>query len=224
MWPQFFLTQIKQNKLSHAYLFLLPPLSDRAKIFQSLKKELAISSEDLYFLEDNPIKISQIRELKHNLSLKPFKNPYKVAVILYGEGLTHEASNSLLKTLEEPPGKAAIFIFVSDKEALLPTIVSRCQLLRLQAIDFQNSLLEDVPEIEKIAQMHLADRFNLAEVLSKREDLSKIIMVWQLQLRDKMLKDRELSGNIENTYKLLLALKTNANKTLLLENFFIKIS
>ena len=77
------------------------------------------------------ISIDQIRELQHSASLPPFEGKFKVFIINGAELLSHEAANSLLKTLEEPVGKV-IFILLAASDRLLPaTIVSRCQKLEL---------------------------------------------------------------------------------------------
>jgi len=77
------------------------------------------------------ISIDQIREMQHSASLPPFEGSFKVFIIDGAELLSHEAANSLLKTLEEPAGKV-IFILLTSSERLLPaTIVSRCQRLEL---------------------------------------------------------------------------------------------
>ena len=90
------------------------------------------------------ISIDQIRELQHSASLPPFEGKFKVFIIDGAELLSHEAANSLLKTLEEPVGKV-IFILLAASDRLLPaTIVSRCQKLELTplaATEIETALL-----------------------------------------------------------------------------------
>ena len=223
MWPQFFQKQIENKQLSHAYLILSPPFCSREKIFKSLLKKISVNKEDLHLLEEATIKISHIRKLKHILSFKPFRSNYKMAILFYGEGLTKEAANSLLKILEEPPGQALIFIFISDKDAILPTVFSRCQLLRIKAIDCDENFIQDSPKIKEIFAMNLAQRFNLAQKLAENPQLKKIIFSWQLDLRKQMLKTHRFSNIIDSTHKLLSLLKTKSSKVSLLEQFFLEI-
>ena len=90
------------------------------------------------------ISIDQIRELQHSASLPPFEGKFKVFIINGAELLSHEAANSLLKTLEEPVGKV-IFILLAASDRLMPaTIVSRCQRLELTplaATEIETALL-----------------------------------------------------------------------------------
>jgi DNA polymerase-3 subunit delta' len=76
------------------------------------------------------IKIEDIRQLKKEIGLRPYEGKRKVFIIDNAHLFTAEASNALLKILEEPPGQASI-ILVSSKFALLfKTIVSRCRIIR----------------------------------------------------------------------------------------------
>ncbi|MEJ2257864.1 MAG: AAA family ATPase [Woeseiaceae bacterium] len=79
-------------------------------------------------LEDKQsIGIDQIRQLIADLSLTSYEGGGKVAVIDPANAMTNDAANSLLKTLEEPPGDA-LLILVADRVGKLPaTIFSRCQ-------------------------------------------------------------------------------------------------
>jgi len=77
------------------------------------------------------IGIDQIRQMQSSVSLPPFEGEYKVFIIEGAEMLSIEAANSLLKTLEEPVGRA-VFILLATNDRLLPeTVVSRCQRLEL---------------------------------------------------------------------------------------------
>ncbi|HUU51233.1 MAG TPA: DNA polymerase III subunit delta' [Nitrospinota bacterium] len=140
---------IKNNEFSHAYLFLGPENTGKryaAMIFaKSLlcqdfkedpcercvpcKKVQNLSHPDLLLIEPekNSIKIETIKNIKKDISFKPFEGKKKIVIIDKVDKTTKEASNALLKTLEEPP-KDTIFILISPNYySLLPTIVSRCQ-------------------------------------------------------------------------------------------------
>ena len=78
------------------------------------------------------IKISQIREITDFLKLKTDKG--KVVIIDDSEKMNIEASNALLKTLEEPPEKSMIILIAENHQKLLPTIVSRTQKIRFKLL------------------------------------------------------------------------------------------
>lgn len=80
------------------------------------------------------LKIDQIREIQHNLSLSPYEANYRVAIFLRFDEANHQAMNALLKTLEEPPARVIILLTAANEELLLPTISSRCEILRLRPL------------------------------------------------------------------------------------------
>ncbi|PIP19279.1 MAG: hypothetical protein COT38_00400 [Candidatus Omnitrophica bacterium CG08_land_8_20_14_0_20_41_16] len=82
----------------------------------------------------NGVKIDAIRRLQKEISLKAYEGRFKVFIIDNAHTLTSEASNCLLKVLEEPP-RGSLIILVTDKPNLLfKTITSRCKVLKFRAI------------------------------------------------------------------------------------------
>ncbi|MBE3580870.1 MAG: hypothetical protein IMW96_04440 [Thermoanaerobacteraceae bacterium] len=86
---------------------------------------------DYHFIEPRgaSIKIDQVRKLEGELRLKAFQGGAQVVVFHPAESLTLEAANCLLKIMEEPPGGVYFFLLAAQPALLLPTIVSRCQVL-----------------------------------------------------------------------------------------------
>jgi DNA polymerase-3 subunit delta' len=83
------------------------------------------------------LKVDQVRELQHSLSLAPYAARYRVAILLRFEEAHISAANALLKTLEEPPQQVVLILTAESAETLLPTIVSRCEVLRLRPLSLQ---------------------------------------------------------------------------------------
>jgi DNA polymerase-3 subunit delta' len=77
------------------------------------------------------ISIEQARFVKQKLQSKSWSGGFQIVVINEAEHLNHEASNALLKALEEPAIKSIVFLLVEDDGVLLPTILSRLQVLRV---------------------------------------------------------------------------------------------
>jgi DNA polymerase-3 subunit delta' len=80
------------------------------------------------------LKVDQVRELQRSLSLTPYEAKFRVALLLRFEEAHPGAANALLKTLEEPAPKVLILLTAESVESLLPTIVSRCEVLRLRPL------------------------------------------------------------------------------------------
>jgi DNA polymerase-3 subunit delta' len=80
--------------------------------------------------------------LCHRISLKPSRGGRKVAIIDDADYLNQEGANALLKTLEEPPARAVLILITTSAQRQLPTVRSRCQILRFQPLSF-----DDVVEV-----------------------------------------------------------------------------
>lgn len=83
--------------------------------------------------------------LCHDLSLAPLPGSRKVAIVDDADTMNEASANSFLKTLEEPPQRAVLLLIASNLDALLPTIKSRCQLVRFSPLsnaDIKALLLE----------------------------------------------------------------------------------
>ncbi len=80
------------------------------------------------------LKIEQFRELKQSQGFGAHEGPFRITLILDADRMTPQSANSLLKLLEEPPPGWVMLLTASDSSLLLPTLVSRCQRLRLRPL------------------------------------------------------------------------------------------
>jgi DNA polymerase-3 subunit gamma/tau len=92
--------------------------------------------------------IDQIRELREMVRYAPATSRNKVVILDEAHQLTDEASNALLKTLEEPPERVVFILATTRAEDLVETIKSRAQLFQFRALTFQ----EIAGEIERITK------------------------------------------------------------------------
>ncbi len=107
---------------------------------------------------------NRMREgLCHNLSLKPFRGGRKIAIIDDADYLNVEGANCLLKTLEEPPPNSLLVLIGTSEQRQLPTIRSRCQIVRFRPLDVL--VLRDL-----IRQLDYAPDDRLAEQLARLAD------------------------------------------------------
>jgi len=137
-----FAASIEQGRMGHSYLLT----GDRSEALENLALGLAAQVLDAAPQEhpdfhsvrpeskSRHITVKQIRELEHELYLKPYSAPLKVAVIFDAERMClagASAANAFLKTLEEPPAHTLILLTSARPAMLLPTIISRCLRLDL---------------------------------------------------------------------------------------------
>ncbi|HTP79643.1 MAG TPA: hypothetical protein VMM57_04495 [Bacteroidota bacterium] len=116
---------------------------------ESVREQLRLKAIDPYHRVEIPkatfIKINSIRQLKRTSALSQSEPGRKVFIISAAEQMNNEASNALLKTLEEPLADTVLLLTTSEKERLLPTIVSRCQVFQcdpLAAGEIERALVE----------------------------------------------------------------------------------
>lgn len=100
--------------------------------------EDAVHPDVFYIAPDGEqIKIAQIREMQDYLVYRPLIGRHKIYIVDDADRMNMSSANSLLKTLEEPPGNSLILLISSRPRHLLPTIRSRCQGLRFAPLSLQ---------------------------------------------------------------------------------------
>jgi DNA polymerase-3 subunit delta' len=130
----------------------------------SCRKVVSGNHPDVRILDapDQTLKIGEVRELQRELSLSPHEGHWRVAVLADFERATIEAANALLKTLEEPPAQVALVLTATEADVLLPTIVSRCQVLSLRSLPR--------PSVKEALISHWAAHPTQAELLAHLSD------------------------------------------------------
>jgi DNA polymerase-3 subunit delta' len=121
----------------HAYLFHGPAgvgkletaLVFAAELLDERERVLRGAHPDLYLLEPvgDQIRIDDVRALRHDLHLRPFEAERRVYLVVSAELMNREASDALLKDLEEPPSYAVIVLITNELSRISATIRSRCQ-------------------------------------------------------------------------------------------------
>ena len=138
---------------AHAYLFHGPPGVGKRRAALSFAGELIGDSgrverrahPDLYVLEPlgDQIRIDAVRDLRHDLHMRPFEAERRVYLIFGAHSLNDEAADALLKDLEEPPPYAVIVLVADDLGPLPETIRSRCQLVPFRRLS-EKTVREEV--------------------------------------------------------------------------------
>ncbi len=141
---------LTQNRLPHALLLVGPNHVGKTHLATSLIKHLYKTDRSLEAIADvvvlkrekdkkteklkSQISVKQIRQLSERLALSALDGSWKVAFVQDADRLSIGGANALLKTLEEPKGQTLIILRAQSVESVLPTVASRCQILRLSPV------------------------------------------------------------------------------------------
>lgn len=149
--------------------------------------------EDWFYLEPqgagNLIRISQIRQLREDLSVKARAGRLKIGVLSQAHRMQEASQNCLLKTLEEPPEDSLILLLTDRPQDLLPTVLSRCQVLTAggEAAAVAREDMELAAEsLAAIRRDGLAAVFERAEFVqgSRKKALPEFLTALELLLRN----------------------------------------
>lgn len=201
-----------------SYLIIGGTLNQQRKQVKQIIKEenvsLKTSNPDLLLIsEEDSIGINQIRQIKTFLSKKSWQSQSTKTVIIYqADTMTPQAQNAFLKTLEEPPANSLIIITASNKNSLIPTIISRCQIIRIANEDktSKEKLNKYWEKWQKITQSTLDKKLGLASKL-KKEDLNQFIFALQNQIKKKGSNKLKIKSWLENLITARQMLENNVN-------------
>jgi len=198
------------------------------------------NNPDFYLIkEETSIKIAQIRELKGKVSLKPFSAKAIVVVISEADKMTLPAQNSLLKILEEPPQSSRIILTAPGPKTLLPTIVSRCQIIHLsdetkigqEILNSQFSILNSLLSASPGQKILLVEKYswNREQTLSFCQNQLLFLreLLHQKTYNPKSIRHQislntaQIAKMMRSLQKSLILLKNNVNPRLLIENLLL---
>lgn len=183
-WQNFFTDTIKADALHHAYLVVGPAHSgkttlvlDAAAQLLGTTPEKVLAHPDVHWVErlvdektdktKKEISIEQARQASQFTHASAFyRNGWRVVVIREADRMSRGAANALLKTLEEPGARTVLFLLADNEAAVMPTIRSRCQLIRLRP----------VPDQELMAAFPTATPFMIAAAAGRPGLLSEWLM------------------------------------------------
>ena len=221
------LNQMCTNKhLSHAYLFCGPEAV--GKFLVAMEFALKLTGEagginrNLFIIEpqieekdgilkEKEIKTEEVKKLQKEFSLTSFGSNYRVAIIRSAQKMNISSQNALLKILEEPPENSMLILVAENEKKLLPTILSRCQMVKF-------NLLSDV-EIEAMIDETIRNKKESIFWSFGRPGLMQNFLENGVELEERIDLAKEFNAlfSMELNEKLFLAEKISKNTPALLQ-------
>lgn len=202
-------------------------------------REIA-KSPDIHVLErgeKNSIGIEEVKELQESMRFMPFQEEVQVGIILDAQKLTHQAQNSMLKSLEDSSETSVYILCVDNERNLLPTIRSRGVILYPKRVGEQNEKEIEKNDLENVMEnffdLSPVEQFNVIEKYSENKDNSLLFING---IEDRLREQLELdikNGNIDSSQRNLEFLKvveksrekisSNCNRKLTLEAMIMQL-
>jgi DNA polymerase-3 subunit delta' len=243
---EFLKRAIRQDKVSHSFLFLgndgigkkwvalqfakalncLERVSedgDGCDQCLSCKKIEHRLHPDVLLLEPEgqTLKVDQVRQMQRDLAYRPYEGRRRVCILAAADRMAPNMSNTLLKTLEEPPLHTVIVLLANNPRFILPTILSRCQMIRFHPLPFplvSNWLIEQKGfNGEEACLLASLSEGSPGKALEIREEIERIprqeLLMSLVGLKSLPFEKKEswaesLSSNRENLILLLEVAKT----------------
>jgi|GEM_PF-4868764 len=208
---------VPNQQFPHAVLWHGRSIGADDLVLTTLIKQAGIAPIDQQFIQGSELNVAAATILKSFASRSPHQSRYKLITIIEADQLSSAVANSLLKLIEEPPAFLLIRLNAQRASSVLVTLRSRCH----------QQFLGDQVETDnrfpwhQVRQQSLAEQFALAETLAADDQLEAVVTHWLAELEADLLQGQPVDASIALGLQLVQRLRTNANRRLALESWFV---
>lgn len=262
-WSENLFNKYCENKLAHAFLLetndfdqcfselkkLIIKICEKNNQFEDANIKVMVDNNNLPSLiiikpDGNNIKKEQILNLKDKFKYEPIYTEYNIYIVFNAERLNGNSANTMLKFIEEPSTKILGFLITNNKEAVLSTIRSRCQIIKVnydnstsnyakykKTIDEYIKLLESkdnnaIIYYRNVLKDYLKNKYEIKEILEEILELYK--KAYEGSIEDDLKYLSKINSDIlikkmNITYDTIQKLQFNVNIELLLDKFAIEM-
>lgn len=219
--------EFKSGSWVHAYLIVSNDSAKRTELINYIISELKCLSSDISKLESanlsgkkGEIKVEEMRNFFHQINLSPI-GKIRVAIINDCEKLNASSGNILLKSLEEPNGNI-VFVLSSKTDKVLPTIRSRCQIIKIPGYPKPSANSDSYLEILDKDFFELS---NELETIIKDERSAEFLDDLEIHFRERLIKEKTIQtvAAIKKINQARKDISSNANLRLTLESLILSL-
>ncbi|MEZ4179942.1 MAG: hypothetical protein R3B41_00265 [Candidatus Doudnabacteria bacterium] len=229
--PKILKLHIAGQSFDHAYLFLGPKSAGKYDVAQEFIDQAIQATgwhrEVLVLDFAEAVSLDQVRQFLSQVKLTTLGQSRRFALILNFELANSSAVNALLKTLEEPPA-STIFVLLANAAQVLPTVMSRCTVIRFTAMagglqELRDDLQDGLTRLNQAFQGSLSQKVLVISELAKYQssDLVEIFGSWLLDRKTQLGQDEQAIKDCRNAQTVIEGLQTNRNTKLVLQDFFL---
>ena len=161
----------------------------------------------LFFNDSEKLGVEQVKKIRDHLKLKPIQSNLKAVCLVSSQNLSLPAQNALLKSLEEPPGEVIFLLGADSESALLPTIISRVEIVLMDHSNMSIPM-NSLQQIENLESLNYPQRFQVIESLNDKEDFLHNLIIYY---RDKMHQNLKYQQFVEKLLEAEKWAKANVN-------------
>lgn len=169
-------------------------------------------------IREKEISIGQVREARERLKYFPYELGRKFCLVKKAERLNAEASNALLKIIEEPTEGTFFLLLSNDIDSVLPTIASRCAVLRFPQASLPALNEENRRRLKDIFKKEIYEKFDHIEKISKdKSELAGIFRDWEAVAAEslrKLVKDSRKDGGNKRKIEVVVELIGNLRESI----------
>lgn len=205
----------------HAFLINGGTQESRQKKIKDMVTEFHIDLIDVVSIapDGEHITIADVRNFQKRLLFAPMQSTHSIGIIENASLLTTEGQQALLKLLEEPPPRTYVLLETESAESLLPTIISRCQIVRLATrvsltqIDIKTLLDKKPNDLFTEVDKHTADRIEAKKWAGELLEAGRMLLLSE--------RTEKIAHLVRNLLQAQKELNVNCNPKLVLDRVFL---
>jgi len=167
-------------------------------------------------IREKEIVIEQVREMRRKLRYFPYELQGKFCIIKKAHRMNEESSNALLKILEEPTANTFFFLLVEDVESVLPTISSRCAILRFPQTILPDWKEENRESFKRLLKADISEKFDYIEKTCRdKNEFIDSLRSWEVVAAEglrKLVLQNESKSKIEKVVKIIERVRESINQ------------
>lgn len=183
--------------------------------------------------KEGTLGIEDVRNFQKQMYLSPIRGTTKAMVMYHSQNLTTEAQNALLKVLEEPPNNTIIILTTTSRDALLPTVLSRCHIITIDNKETQDAENASDKLILELATAGTMKRLKIAQDLSIAKEeavktIEQLLLGYHKKLQEpsnqrinEIATNAKIITSLQKTHTILST--TNTNLRLAVENLLLSL-